>query len=105
VRPERARQPGPAEFRLDLWSRHFAASQRRAASNRWAAGHGHNPGKRRLRPFPELFVSAPGYRQPRIAERRGRCRWTPGLRSRTDPVTRFGRVAQMPDPYNWLASL
>jgi DNA-binding SARP family transcriptional activator len=88
--PERARLDGlrlsafeeHVEVLLAL-GRHFAASQRRAASNRWAAGHGHNPGKRRLRPFPELFVSAPGYRQPRIAERRGRCRWTPGLRSRT----------------------
>jgi hypothetical protein len=59
VRPERARQPGPAEFRLDVWSRNSAASQCRIASNRWAAVIARTPGKCRLRPFPEPFLSDP----------------------------------------------
>ena len=44
-------------------------------------------GKCRLRPFPELSVSAFRYRQPRITGMRGGCRWTWTSWSSTGPCS------------------
>jgi hypothetical protein len=66
VRPDESR----TKFRHDVGSRNLDVSRlrRRPAVRRFECS---GSGKCRLRTFPELFVSAPHYRQPQIAGKRG----------------------------------
>jgi hypothetical protein len=109
VRGERGGLPqlGAAKIALEqLPHRDRRRSMSDAGARRAVSGHqlpASRPGRRGVTAHGERALDTTA--AARVEATTTRTSQTPGLRSRSDPVPRFDRVAADTDPHSWLASL